>query len=378
MVVGGLAPLSSSQGATLPGSDIGATAYFNKVNAAGGVNGRKIVFTGVSDDGDDPSTDLAAAKTLVHQRSVFAIVPAITDALGSAAFLQASHVPTVGELYDPLACQKSYLFGVNGCTSPPASERVYSPGPALVLRRGLFRTGGARTVAVSVDDTVAGRASVTSCAGPFSSQGFKVVTDDVHVAPSPPTASFAPYVARLLTSNAGKPPDVVWTCNSAGTTVGLDSALIGTGYHGVVYNPSTYDQRILAVPSLRTSLQGAYTYTLYAPLESSLPAVEQAKADIHAADPSAQLSFQILAGYYAAELFVDILRKAGRHLTAERFAAAGNDNLTFDARGGVCPVTFPLGHAEGMVGGGLVQLVGTSYRVVVPLACAPMSANVHY
>src|ERR1700694_3116223 len=58
IMVGGLAPLTSARAATLPGSDIGAQAYFSRVNAAGGIFGRKINFIGVTDDGDNPSTNL--------------------------------------------------------------------------------------------------------------------------------------------------------------------------------------------------------------------------------------------------------------------------------------------------------------------------------
>ncbi len=379
ITVEGLAPLSSARAATLPGSDIGARAVFNKVNASGGVYGRKINLLGVKDDGDDPGKNLDAARQIVLGDQAFAVVPVITPDMGSASFLEEQHVPTVGELYDTLACQKSYLFGVNGCTSPPPAERVYSPGPGYVLRDGLYRGNAAsRTVAITMDDDPIGHASIQACAGPFRTAGFKVVLDSLFLPTTAPITDYTPYVQQLMTANNGKPPDIVWTCNVFSTAVGVIGALKAAGFQGVIYNPVTYDPRLLEVPPLADALNGTYVYTLYAPAESAQPPLPQVKADIAAVDPSAQLSIQVLAGYYSAELFVDILRKAGKHLTAESFAAAGNNNFTFNAKGAVCPVTFPLAHDQGMVGGGLVRVVDGKYQVVSNLTCLDMSSNVHY
>lgn len=379
IIVEGLAPLTSARGATLPGSDIGARAVFNKVNAAGGIDGRRINFLGVKDDGDDPGQDLSVARQIVLQDQAFALVPVITPDMGSAGFLEQQHVPTVGELYDTLACQKSYLFGVNGCTSPPPAERVYSPGPGYVLRDGLYRgNAGSRTVAVTLDDDEIGHASVQACGGPFRTAGFKVVLDNLFLPATAPITDFTPYVQRIMTADNGKPPDIVWTCNVFSTALGLISALKAAGYQGTIYNPVTYDPRLLEVPALADVLNGTYVYTLFAPAESAQPPLPQVKADIAAVDPTAQLSIQVLAGYYAAEMFVDILRKAGKHLTAESFQAAGDNNFAFNARGGVCTVTFPLAHSQGMVGGGLVKVVDGKYQVVSNLTCLPMTANVHY
>ena len=51
----------------------GMEAYFNWVNAQGGVNGRKIKFI-VEDDGFQAARAIAATKKLVEQDKVFALV----------------------------------------------------------------------------------------------------------------------------------------------------------------------------------------------------------------------------------------------------------------------------------------------------------------
>src|SRR5437016_3498131 len=59
IVVGGL------QDGNFPGMDTGFKARIARFNAQGGVNGRKIQFVGVLNDGDSLSTDLSNAQTLV-------------------------------------------------------------------------------------------------------------------------------------------------------------------------------------------------------------------------------------------------------------------------------------------------------------------------
>jgi ABC-type branched-subunit amino acid transport system substrate-binding protein len=92
--VGGTFPLT---GVAAPGySDIpkGATAYFDYVNAHGGVNGRKIKFI-VKDDGYNPTTTSQVTNDLVLKDQVFAMMGALGTPTHSAVvnFLNSQHVP---------------------------------------------------------------------------------------------------------------------------------------------------------------------------------------------------------------------------------------------------------------------------------------------
>lgn len=377
VTVAGLASLTSPTGATLPGSDIGARAVFARVNAAGGVHGRRINFLGVRDDGGQAASDLAAAQSLVQRDGVFAVVPAVTTVLGAVSFLQSNGVPTIGYMPDPGACAKTFVFSVTGCSAPPSGYRVYSPAPGLVLAQGAFHGDAAgRTVAVAIDDSPSGHASTEACRGPFSTAGFKVPGSPVYVPPG--ATSYAPYAEQIIRSAGGAQPDVVWACTDFDTTLGLTTALRAAGYQGLVYSPVTYDPRVLQVPTLHQLLDGTDSFTVFPPAEAATAAMEKVKRNVQAVDPSATLSLPVLAGYYSAELFVQALRKTGRDLTARRFAQAANSKLTFDADGALCPISFPAAHTQGAVGGGLVQLGPGGYVPLVPLLCRPMSDNVHF
>jgi branched-chain amino acid transport system substrate-binding protein len=69
-------------------------AYFAYVNAKGGVNGRKIVYT-IEDDGGDPAGAAAAVKKLVEKDGVFAVVggTGTTTHAAAADYLNARKVP---------------------------------------------------------------------------------------------------------------------------------------------------------------------------------------------------------------------------------------------------------------------------------------------
>jgi ABC-type branched-subunit amino acid transport system substrate-binding protein len=71
IVLGGTGPLSGSEAAYEPVLS-GAKAYFDYVDAHGGVNGRKIVYK-IADDQYDPVQTVSQTQKLVEQDGVFAI-----------------------------------------------------------------------------------------------------------------------------------------------------------------------------------------------------------------------------------------------------------------------------------------------------------------
>src|SRR5438270_8108529 len=71
ILLGGTAPLTGEASAAA-GVAKGADAYFQYVDAHGGVNGRKITYRYV-DDAYDPNQTVQAVRGLVQQDGVFAI-----------------------------------------------------------------------------------------------------------------------------------------------------------------------------------------------------------------------------------------------------------------------------------------------------------------
>jgi len=93
IVLGATGPLSGSESAYAP-TLTGAQAYFDYVNAHGGVNGRKIVYK-VEDDQYNPVNTVSLTQKLVEQEGVFAIFNSIgtEHALAVRDYLNARKVP---------------------------------------------------------------------------------------------------------------------------------------------------------------------------------------------------------------------------------------------------------------------------------------------
>ncbi len=95
ILIGGTAPISG-EASSAAAVARGAEAYFKSVNAAGGVNKRKIVYKYL-DDGYDPSKTVQVIRELVQQDQVFAVFNTLgtNNNLAVRDFLNQSGVPHV-------------------------------------------------------------------------------------------------------------------------------------------------------------------------------------------------------------------------------------------------------------------------------------------
>src|SRR2546422_5480423 len=108
IVLGQAAGFTGSVAGTVKELTAGARAYFDYVNAKGGVHGRKIVLESV-DDGFDPKRTPDAIKKLIEEKHVFALFLSRGTPTNQAAYpvLEQAKGPLVGpstgaiSLYDP-------------------------------------------------------------------------------------------------------------------------------------------------------------------------------------------------------------------------------------------------------------------------------------
>src|SRR5260221_7413368 len=116
IIIGQSAGFTGSVAATVKELTAGAQAYFDHVNAKGGVHGRKIVLESM-DDGFDPKKSPEVFKKLIEEKNVFAMFLSRGTPTNEAAYpvLEAAKVPLVGpstgamSMYNP---PRKYLFPV--------------------------------------------------------------------------------------------------------------------------------------------------------------------------------------------------------------------------------------------------------------------------
>ena len=345
---------------------IGAQARFKRENDAGGVNGRKIVLTDFNDDNQTPATDTQVATKIVEQDKPFAIVPVMTAAFPAADYLNQQGVPYVGWGIVPDWCNKNAGFSLTGCTSPQIATTVGNFVPAV---EKVFPDGTAKgkTIALIGADNDSAKISLQNFADMWTFNDAKVVYKS-NAIPLPPTvvADYTPYAQAILATNGGKGPDLVEAVSSTTDGAGIAKKLRELGYKNQILEFSLYDPRIA---SLSKDIYNEITFAAWE--QTGTPSVQQMIKDVNAVDPKVTKGLALEAGYWSADLFVSILKKAGKDLTRESFIAAGNNNFKYDGQDATSNVQFPRDHTEGDSGLTIVLGNGTGYTVISPFSTIP-------
>lgn len=344
-------------------SALGAQAVFDRVNADGGVANRTIDFGGWNDDGSDPTTNLSEGRRLVQQEQVFAVLPVITPFLGSADFFEQQKVPFIGWGISTGFCDNDYAVGFTGCIVPPPPIR--SAGATWGgLLDDMFTADGdtaeGKTAAVISEDNDSGKTGHKVIAASAKSAGMKVTYSKAAIPAAPATVGdYSPFVNDILTSNDGAAPDVVFLVLAFNNVQGMATALTQANYEGVVTNAVAYDPRLVSAAT------GQVAFTQFATPEAE--AMADIVADIEAVS-DAPITQAVLAGYWSAEYFVQILEEVGRNLTPERFTRALR-RVTFEIEDVIGPTKYPTARKFGSPCGQLAQSNGTSYDIVAPYKC---------
>ena len=95
ITVGSISTQTGTLAANFASMIQGEKAYFDYINAQGGVNGRKIDYKYPLDDGGNPTTFNQLANTLINQDHVFAVTGIGTAFFSPNLFVE-SNIPTYG------------------------------------------------------------------------------------------------------------------------------------------------------------------------------------------------------------------------------------------------------------------------------------------
>jgi branched-chain amino acid transport system substrate-binding protein len=114
IVVGALATESGTLAGQFASVVNGAQAYFDYVNANGGVDGRKIDLAYNLDDAGSTTDDTTQARNLVEQDHVFAVVGVGTPFFSAASYFAATGTPVFGYVVTQDWNNRPSLFGAYG------------------------------------------------------------------------------------------------------------------------------------------------------------------------------------------------------------------------------------------------------------------------
>ncbi|HXM56562.1 MAG TPA: ABC transporter substrate-binding protein [Candidatus Dormibacteraeota bacterium] len=350
---GGSAPGSSSNGgATAPGvtgdaiaigttnaetgvvsapaslTKAGAQAVFDKANASGGVNGRKIKVT-VLDDGYTAPKAVANVRTFINQ-PVFAVFG------GYGTVPAQSIVPILEEAKVP------YLFPYQG-NPYPGTKYVFLVMPlyrnqTVTVIKGAIQKYGKGGVYALVGKTADTAQSVQDAKQATSEAGGTWLGyDEV----SQGTTDYTPYVLRMKQAH----PDFVLV-----STTPTDSARYVTA---MVAQGALPAKRILGLQTLATetflnAVPVEASNVLFAPGPNAAPSNKLAAdcvSTIHKYAPGTQIAMETLWGCGTAQLLVYALQKAGPDLTRDGLVKTLEAMRQVDAAPVLTPISFsPSNH----------------------------------
>ncbi len=318
ILVGQTAGFSGTVAASAKETTEGAKLYIDRVNAGGGVNGKRIQLLSM-DDQFDPKLAAENARTLIVDKGVIALFlnrgtphsEAIAPLL--AEFKLALVAPSSGAmvLHQPV---NPYIFNVRS-TYQREAERV-------VRHLGLI--GIERIAVLRVDDSFGADASAGAAKG-FAALDKKAVLDEKFNRSKPDFSAIVPKVAQadaqavLFIGSGAAVADGTKAIRAAGSkaqivTLSNNAAagfikLMAENAHGTIVTQVFPNERSVATPLVKEAL-------------------ELAKAKgIDGVSPA------MLEGIAAAKVLVEGLRRAGANPTREKLVAALNTLRKFDLGG---------------------------------------------
>lgn len=329
------------------GNHVASTMYFNKVNEAGGVHGRKIKWV-VEDDGSAPPKGIAAVKKLSGE-NLFAIFGPAASAVVAAArpAIDASGIPTF--------------------ISIPSTPRATDP-----FSKNVFRTGplndtlqGYLVADFAVTQLKAKRVALLSQSDEYGQRGadsvLKRLKERHGMAPAAHevfNVSDTDFTAQVLkVRDARADALIVYGYIAPSSTIvrqakqlGVEAKIIGSNatssrlYPKVVGEAATGVLNVITVADLPESSRQpiAKFREEFERLHPTL--VPQGRPDL--AD---------LLGYGGAMTFVEGLKRAGRDLTREKFVAALETLKNFET-GFSLPTTFTPTDHEGQKAARILEI----------------------
>jgi branched-chain amino acid transport system substrate-binding protein len=375
ITVGGLIEATSASGYSEKTAVTGAEAYFKQVNSSGGINGRKVDYIGYKTDAGTPNKDLTAAKQLVQESHVFAVLPVATTGLAAGGtYLVKAGVPFFGWGVEPSFCNNTVGFGFSGCLVPSTkSDKVSTTAGGLVAaylkNHGGFKKG--TTVALIGADNTAGSFGITVSKASFVAEGFDVTYSKASI-PGTGTTNYAPYVATIMKSATGKPPAIMYYVTEVPETIGMSNAMKAAGYTGLQLDPTSYTPEIVTTPSTDAAMQGHLSWIQWSPTSAGTPAdkTELKAIEQQTGKKISLVDEQYSIGYLSAALFTAIAKRAGKNLTHASFIKAANaKKWTFGITGLMGTVTWPTDHKDAGTCGALLLISGKTFKPEVPLTC---------
>ncbi len=311
--------LGQSLALTGPGATLavpfhqGAKLYFERLNAGGGINGRKVELVTLDDRG---SADTAAANTKkLLDQGVFALF----GYYGSPQVTASYPLIKDGEvlLFAPMAAADEFRGAMYG--NVYSLRPGYAEEAAAITRHA--ETLGARKLGILHASDGEALAALDSAVRTMGGMGANLVVN---------TTVAAGSVAAGVDKAIAAKPESLLVITDAATAASTVRELRAKGFRGPVYGFSSTGESLLA-EQLGTVGAGVVVVRVVPKSDTArVPVVREMMADAQAANLG-KPNVYMLEGYIAARVFSEALRRAPKgDLSRARFRKAldGMDDVS--------------------------------------------------
>lgn len=303
--IGASAVLTGPLGSQTLSYGIGAKLYFDSVNAAGGVNGRKIVYTQV-DDGFDVPKSLANSKKLIQDDKVFVLFQPTGTPHTTALLPLATESKTI--VFGPVTGASTlretpnhYLFHVRASYGDEAQRIVQQ-----------LRQLNTPKVAMFYQDDGFGKTLLAEVRRAADALKMPLIAE-IKIDPKNPDFKAA---AEQLQKAA---PQAVIMGTAGGTFSSQVKAMLALSLHPHIYGFSVANVDTLN-KDLGPQARGIILAQIMPPVRNTtIPIVSEYLSLLHSKDANAKASSAQFEGFVHAKLLVQGFQAAGPRLNTESF-----------------------------------------------------------
>lgn len=336
----------------------GAKAYFNAVNAAGGIDGRQIQLV-VADDESSPTGNATATRDLLS-KGVFLIENVSVFTFGSYRITQQAGVPVTGGAFDgpewgqqPNTNMFSYGGGTNGRTSNNLETANF------------FKLVGATNVGgLAYGISPSSTQSIVDLKTALGKIGLKMGYENLSV-----PFGGVDLTSDILAMKAAGIDGAGCSCVQS-TNLALFTGLKQAGLNiKAALSFSSADSSLFDNPTAAAASQGAYYPTSIPPLDRNNAASNMVVANVKSADPNYKggyPSFGVTSVYLAAAVTVKGLEVAGQNPTRASFIKNLTAVTGWNANGLLAaPISFNhFGTSEPNICSWYVQVEGNVFKSI--------------
>lgn len=297
----------------------GAQLYFEAVNAAGGVAGRKIKLTSL-DDGYDIDRAVANTNQLVEAEKVFCVFGQFGTGITRATLLQTVHqgVPVFAPYTGADSLREygnPYLFHVRA-----------SYGQELKLTIDHLITMGVPSIGIVYQDDGFGQAALHGAQSALQKHRVQpAATASMSVAP-------VVDVSRAVAALGKQQPAAILLCTSGKGAVAFIKRYRETRVPAQFYGMSEISSRELSA-DLGDVARGIVISQVVPSPWSGLVPVSLEYQRLREKQRNVASGYGSLEGFIAAKVLVEGLKRAGRSLTRERLLASLESIVDHDLGG---------------------------------------------